>query len=66
MLHFNEMMMMMMMRMMSACTRPTCLVMDLNCPRLLKQQSVSTHVASLILWWFRTNQSPFDQNWLWK
>ena len=48
MLHFNEMMMMMMMMMVSACTRPTCLVTDLNGARLLQQQSVGTHVASLI------------------
>ena len=49
MLHFNEMMMMMMMMMMvSACTRPTCLVTDLSGARLLQQQSVGTHVASLI------------------
>ena len=49
MLHFNEMMMMMMMMMMvSACTRPTCLDTDLNGARLLQQQSVGTHVASLI------------------
>jgi hypothetical protein len=47
MLHFNEMMMMMRM-MVSACTRPTCLVTDLNGARLLQQQSVGTHVASLI------------------
>jgi len=63
MLHFNEMMMM---RMMSTCIRQTCLIKDLNGARLLQQQSVGTNVASLILWWFRTNQSPFDQNWLWK